>query len=95
MKRCCARVKPNGYICTITDALRIDEIISILNNKHFGDIQIFPLFGAKNSAERVLIRAKQCSKTGATLFCGTSMNNDMILRDGLTIDTLLATLKAS
>ena len=63
-----------------------------MQEKHFGDIQIFPLFGAKNSAERVLIRAKQGSKAGATIFQGTSMNNDLILRDGLTIDALLATL---
>lgn len=91
-KHCCARVNPNGYICMISDALCIDKIISVFNSKHFGDIQIFPLFGAKNSAERVLIRAKQGVKTGTTLFCGTSMNNDMILRDGLTIDALLSTL---
>ena len=91
-KRCCARVKPNGYICIIIDALCTDKVIFVLNDKHFGNIQIFPLFGAKNSAERVLIRAKQGVKTGTTLFCGTSMNNDLILRDGLTIDALLATL---
>ena len=93
-KRCCARVKPKGYICMISDTLCIDKIISVLSDKHFGDIQIFPLFGAKNSAERVIIRAKQGSKTGTTIFAGTSMNNDLILRDGLTIDTLLSTLYA-
>ena len=95
VKHCCARVKPNGYICIISDALCADKIISVLDGKHFGNTQIFPLFGAKNSAERVLIRAKQGAKTGTTIFCGTSMNNDLILRDGLTIDTLLATLRAS
>ena len=91
-KRCCARVKPNGYICIISDALCMDKIISVIENKHFGDINIFPLFGAKNSAERVIIRAKQASRAGTTIFRGISMNNDMILRDGLTIDALLATL---
>ncbi|MBR4625042.1 MAG: methyltransferase, partial [Alphaproteobacteria bacterium] len=91
-KHCCARVRPNGYFCTITDALCIDKIISVLENKHFGDINIIPLFGANNTAERVLIRAKQGSKTGTTVFQGFSMNNDMILRDGLTIDALLSTL---
>ena len=94
IKRCCARVKPNGYICTITDALCASKIISILEDKHFGNIQIFPLFGGKNSAERVLIRAKQGAKTGTTIFQGSSMNNDLILRDGLTIDTLLSKLTA-
>ena len=91
-RHCCARVKPKGHICIITDALCVDKIIAVMTDKHFGDIQIFPLFGAKNSAERVIIRAKQGAKTGTTLFVGTSMNNDLILRDGLTIDTLLATL---
>ena len=93
-KRCCARVNPNGYICIITDTLCVAKVIAVLEDKHFGDVQIFPLFGAKNTAERTLIRAKQGSKTGTTIFCGTSMNNDMILRDGLTIDTLLSTLYA-
>lgn len=92
IKYCCARVKPNGYVCLIIDALCAAKAMAILDNKHFGNIQIFPLFGAKNSAERILIRAKQGSKGGTILFQGTSMNNDMILRDGLTIDTLLSTL---
>lgn len=94
IQHCCARVQPNKYICVIADALCTDKIISVLTDKHFGNIQIFPLFSTKNSAERVLIRAKQGVKTGTTIFCGTSMNNDMILRDGLTIDALLSTLDA-
>ena len=93
-KRCCARVAPNGYICTISDALCVDKIISVLTNKHFGNMQIFPLFGAKKSAERVLIRAQQGSRAGTTLYCGTSMNNESILRDGLTIDALLSKLRS-
>lgn len=92
VKKSTSRVKPGGYFCIISDALVVDKIVSVLNDKHFGNIQIFPLFGAKNSAERVLIRAKQGVKTGLTLFSGTSMNNDAILRDGLTIDSLLSTL---
>lgn len=90
----CARVKPKGYICMITDALCTDKIIAILEKKHFGEISILPLFGSKNTAERVLIRAKQGSKSGTTIFNGLSMNNDMILRDGLTIDALLSKLGA-
>jgi len=92
VKHCCARVIPNGWFCIIIDALCVDKIISVLENKHFGNIQIFPLFGAKNHAERVLIRAKQGTKTGCTLYHGTSMNNDAVLRDGLTIDTILSKL---
>ena len=94
IKHCCARVNPNKYICVITDTLCLDKIIAVLVEKHFGNIQIFPLFSTKNTAERVLIRAKQGVKTGTTIFHGTSMNNDSILRDGLTIDSLLSTLDA-
>ena len=94
VKKSTSRVKPGGYFCIIADTLVLDKIISVLNEKHFGNIQIFPLFGAKNSAERVLVRAKQGVKTGLTLFSGISMNNDAILRDGLTIDSLLSTLGA-
>jgi len=93
IKRCCARVKPNGHICIVSDALCTDKIISVLVDKHFGNIQILPLFGAKNTAERVLIRAKQSAKTGTTIYYGVSMNNEYILRDGLTVDILLDTLK--
>ena len=93
IKRCCARVNSNGHICIISDALCTDKIIAVLNSKHFGNIQILPLFGAKNTAERVLIRAKQSSNAGTTIYCGFSMNNDNVLRDGLTVDTLLGTLE--
>ena len=90
IKKSAARVRPNGHICVISDALTTDIIISALKSKHFGDIQIFPLFSNKNHAERVLIRARLGVKTGTTLFCGTNMNNESILRSGLTIDMLLA-----
>ena len=85
-------MNPNGYICIIIDTLCTNRVITVLTEKHFGDIQIFPLFSTKHSAERVMIKAKQNSKTGTTLYSGTSMNNDAILRDGLTIDALLSTL---
>ena len=93
IKKSGARVKPNGYICAIVDSLCAANVMSVLHDKHFGGIQIFPLFGAKNTAERVLIRAKQGVKTGSTIYAGTSMNNESILRDGLTIDALLSTLE--
>lgn len=94
IKNCIARVKPGGYFCIISDTLIAHKIIYNLEHKHFGDIQILPLFGSKNSAERVLIRAKQGVKTGTTLFQGLSMNDDRILRTGLTIDKLFTTLTA-
>ena len=92
IKHSIARVKPHGYFCMISDALVIDTAISALHAKHFGDIQIFPLFSNKNSAERVLIRAKQGVKTGTRIYSGTNMNNESILRYGLTIDEWLAKL---
>ena len=91
-KRSIARVKPNGYFCTIIDTLVMDKVLSVLFDKHLGNIQIYPLFSNEKSAERVLIRAKKGVKTGVTLFQGTSMNNDTILRSGLTVDTLLCTV---
>lgn len=94
VKHSIARVKPSGYFCIISDAKTTDVILAILNSKHFGDIQIFPLFSNKTSAERVLIRARQGVKTGTTLYNGTNMNNESILRSGLTIDMLLARIGA-
>ncbi len=85
-----ARVSSNGYLCTIVDAWCADKIIASLHDRHFGEIVVFPLFGTKKSAERVLIRAKNCVKTGATFYCGSLMNNDTILREGLTVDALLS-----
>lgn len=93
LKRSIARVKPGGYFCMISDALITDIAVSVLADKHFGDIQIFPLFSTKNKAERVLIRSKQGVKTGCSIYSGTNMNNESILRSGLTIDEWLATLK--
>jgi len=94
VKRSAARVKPSGQLCIISDAKTTDIIIFALKHKHFGDVQIFPLFSNKNTAERVLIRAKQGVRTGSTLYVGTNMNNESILRSGLTIDMLLANINA-
>lgn len=94
IKRAGARVTSNGYFCIIVDALCADQVLSCMHDKHFGEIQIFPLFTTKDTAERVLIRGKQCSKSGCTFYRGTNMNNDEVLRDGLTIDALLSRLEA-
>ena len=93
MKRCVARVKPNGYFCTLIDTQLLCTVLSVLHDKHLGDIHIFPLFSTRDSAERVLIRAKKSVRTGTTLFKGSTMNNDLILRSGLTIDALLNNTK--
>ena len=59
---------------------------------HCGDIQILPLFGAHHWAERILVRGRVGTRGGTTVWSGLAMNNDMILRDGLTIDTVLTRL---
>lgn len=92
IKRSGARVTSNGFFCTIVDAQCADLVISCLRDKAFGAIQVLPLFGAKSIAERILIRARKCSRTGSTFHKGLSMNNNAILRDGLTIDALLSKL---
>lgn len=91
-KRCVARVKPNGYFCTIIDPFVMDKVLPVLYDKHMGDVHVFPLFSKKYCAERVLIRAKKSSKAGTVFFKGTSMNNEKILRQGLTVGAMLATL---
>lgn len=84
IKKCVARTKPNGYCCVITDASTIDTVISVMSQK-CGDINIFPLFGARDTAERVLLRGRVGSRGGAIMHRGLSMNWDPVLRDGLTI----------
>lgn len=86
-----ARVKPHGTICTIVDAGALSDVVGVLAAK-CGDITILPLFSKKNTAERVMIRARVGTRGGATLYRGMNMNCDLVLRDGLTIDAALATL---
>ncbi len=90
-KKCVARVRPRGYFCTIIDASAVSDVISAMT-PHCGDIHIMPLFGRKNTAERVLIRGRVGVRGGATLHKGLSMNTDAVLRDGLTIGDALARL---
>ncbi len=88
---CLRRVRPGGWFCTIVDAATVSEVISKMHPR-CGDITIVPLFGAKNTAERVLIRARAGSHGPTVLHRGLAMNCDAVLRDGLTIDQLLTTL---
>jgi len=92
IKKSLARVKPKGFFCTIVDARVSDQVISVFCDKHIGNIQIFPLFSTKYSAERVLIRGEKGVYTGTTYYKGASMNNDDVLRRGLTVDAILSTL---
>ncbi|MBQ8042322.1 MAG: methyltransferase [Alphaproteobacteria bacterium] len=91
ISRCIARVRPMGTFCIITDATTIALVISEMSQK-LGDITIFPLFGAKNTAERVLISGKLGTKGISILHHGLPMNYEPILRNGLTIADTLSTL---
>ncbi len=91
VRRCVARVRPMGYFCIIVSAERIADVITEMHT-HCGDITILPLFGAKNTAERVLLKGRLGTKGGTTLYKGLPMNYEPVLRDGLTIEDSLATL---
>ncbi|MCL2749333.1 MAG: methyltransferase [Alphaproteobacteria bacterium] len=57
-RACLRRVRPRGYFYCIADAAATAEIISALYAGRAGAIEIQPLFGTKNTAERVLISAR-------------------------------------
>lgn len=91
VSRCIARVRPMGTFCIITDAATISTVIAEMSKK-LGDIHILPLFGAKRTAERVLISGRLGTHGISTLDQGLPMNCAPILRDGLTINNYLSTL---
>lgn len=89
--KCLARVRPHGTFVIIVDAAVVVQIISVMAAK-CGDIEIFPLFGARRTAERVLLRGRIGTHGPTIVHGGMSMNTDAVLRDGLTIGAALATL---
>jgi len=89
VRRCIARTRPNGSFITIVDAPAVGTVISEMT-AHCGDIQIFPLFSKKNTAERVLLSCRVGRAQSTTIFRGLSMNHDEILRDGLGIKETMA-----
>jgi tRNA1(Val) A37 N6-methylase TrmN6 len=89
IKRCAARVCPQGYFCTIVDASRLGEVMGVIC-KSFGSITIVPLFGAKQTAERVLIRARLGNHGNSVIHTSYPMRYDPILREGLTIQNVLS-----
>ena len=91
IQRAVARVKPRGTICTIVDTTVLADVVDTLN-RVCGDINIFPLFSKKSSAERVLISGRVGTNGGTVLHRGMDMNFDIVLRDGLTIDAALSKL---
>ena len=90
-RRCLARVRPHGTFVIITDAGTTATVMSAMAEK-CGDIELFPLFGARRTAERVLLRGRIGTRGPTIVHSGLSMNTDAVLRDGLTIGAALATL---
>ena len=91
INRCIARIRPNGYFCTIVDATRLGETIGVISRK-CGSITVIPLFGTKQTAERVLIRARLNPSGNSVIYQGYPMNYAPILRNGLTIQNILSNM---
>lgn len=90
IKRCVARVRPMGTFCMITDAATVALSISAMQRAKLGDITILPLFGAKPTAERVLISGRLGTHGISRIMSPLPMNFDPVLRDGLTIRNALS-----
>lgn len=89
--RCIARVRPMGTFCIITDATTVPLVVSAMAQK-LGDITIVPLFGARDTAERVLLSGRLGTRGVSRMHRGLPMNYEPVLRDGLTIADILTTL---
>lgn len=88
---CVSRVRPMGTFCVITDAATTATVIAEMAKK-LGDIQILPLFGSKDTAERVLISGRLGTRGISVVHRGLSMNTRQILWDGLTVAEFLSKL---
>lgn len=91
VSRCISRVRPMGTFCIITDAATTATVIAEMAKK-LGDTQILPLFGAKDTAERVLISGRLGTRGVSVLHRGLPMNTRQILWDGLTVADFLSKL---
>ena len=94
VSRCIARVRPMGTFVIITDASTTAMVVGEMSKK-LGDINILPLFGAKDTAERVLISGRLGTHGISVLHRGLPMNYEPILRDGLTIREILSTVSGT
>ncbi len=90
-RKCLARVKPRGTFVIVVDAAAAATIVAQMAEK-CGDIEIMPLFGARKTAERVLLRGRLGTRGPTLIHAGLSMNTEAVLRDGLTIAAALSTL---
>lgn len=90
IKKCVARVRPMGTFCMITDAATISSAINAMHQAKLRDINILPLFGAKRTAERVLLSGRLGTRGVSVIHQSLPMNFDPVLRDGLTIRNALS-----
>jgi tRNA1(Val) A37 N6-methylase TrmN6 len=82
IRACLKRVRPRGYFFAIIDGALLPEVIGALRAGRAGAVEILPLFGAKKTAERVLISARLGVKTGSKIYLGISMNDPNVLQNG-------------
>lgn len=84
-KYCVARVKPGGEFVIIVTASEIANVIGEMTRHHCGDFHVLPLFSKANTAERVLLSARVGRAPVTTMYSGLSMNEEKILRDGMSV----------
>jgi tRNA1(Val) A37 N6-methylase TrmN6 len=82
-KQCVKRLRPRGYFFTIVDGGASAEVIAALHAGKAGAIEILPLFGSKNSAERILIKARLGVRTGTKIYNGKPMNGKAMIDNPL------------
>jgi len=93
VRKCVARTKPNGTFATIIPMSEMPRVMAEMA-KHCGNFRIVPLFSNQNTAERILISAKVGRAPNATFYNGLSMNNSAVLRDGMSVSSVLNNLKS-
>lgn len=89
---CMRRVRPRGYIYLIIDASQIPEVIAALVSGKAGEIELAPLLGKAQFAERILISARLGVKSPAKIYNPIFMDDKRILQGGLTISELRANI---
>lgn len=92
VRRCIARVKPNGMFAIIIPATEMPGILSEMT-RHCGDFRLLPLFSNKNTAERILLSGRVGRAPTAVIYDGISMNSDDILRNGMSVTSVLNSRK--
>jgi tRNA1(Val) A37 N6-methylase TrmN6 len=89
---CIRRLCPGGTVFMIADAGAAAHIIAAMKTGKCGGISIVPLNSIRESAERVLISGKLNSKSPARIFAPLNMNDDRVLKGGLTLCEIFTSL---